>query len=171
MSQRDAVNVAARGIDNLTGRNGAVGVNPVARDGRRVFVTSEDFAVPGVGFCSVQWGTNAISCRSPLRLPDDQMVSTVVEETTGPVPHEERPKLVGSTLQMGLESEGPFALNPLRFFTLYLQPQEGGPSNRWRLLCPGTPLVFSHLERVQRLRLEVDVSGLELGDYELGGAQ
>jgi hypothetical protein len=30
VSQRDAVPVAARGIDNLAGRDGAVGVNPVA---------------------------------------------------------------------------------------------------------------------------------------------
>ena len=30
VSQRDAVSVAARGIDNLTGRDGTVGVDPVA---------------------------------------------------------------------------------------------------------------------------------------------
>jgi hypothetical protein len=30
VSQRDAVFVAARGIDNLAGRDGTVGVNPVA---------------------------------------------------------------------------------------------------------------------------------------------
>jgi hypothetical protein len=135
------------------------------RDGRRVFVTSEDFAVTGVGFCSAQWATNAISCRSPLRLPDDQMVSTVVEETTCPVSHEERPKLVGSTLTMGNEPLDPLKLNPLRFFTLDLQPLDGGPTNRWRLLCPGTPLVFSYLERAQRLRLKVTISGLQPGDY------
>jgi hypothetical protein len=143
------------------------------KDGRRVFITSEDFAVPGVGFCSTQSGMgdpNAIACRSPLRLPDNEMVSTVVEETTCPVSHEERPKLVGSTLQMGYgyEPSGPLTLNPLRFFTLDLHPPEGGRSIEWRLLCPGTPLVFSYLERLQRLRMEVDVSGLQLGNYEVG---
>jgi hypothetical protein len=34
VSQRDAVSVAAGGIDNLVGRDGTVGVNPVA-PGRR----------------------------------------------------------------------------------------------------------------------------------------
>ncbi len=30
VSERDAVSVAARGIDNLTGRDGTVGISPVA---------------------------------------------------------------------------------------------------------------------------------------------
>jgi hypothetical protein len=145
------------------------------KDERRVFATSEDFAVPRVGFCSTQEATNAISCRSPLRLPDAQMVSTVAEETTCPVPDEKRSKLVGSTLQMGSWYFGglpaPPALSPVRFFSLQLYPREGGRSIGWPLLCPGTPLVFSHLEKVQRLHMEVNVNGLQLGDYELGEGQ
>jgi hypothetical protein len=141
------------------------------KDERRVFVASEDFAVPRVGFCSTQEATNAIWCRSPLRLPDAQMVNTVAEETTCPVSHEKRSKLVGSTLQNGGEFVGqpaPPALSPVRFFSLLLYPPEGGRSIGWPLLCPGTPLVFSHLEKVQRLHMEVNVNGLQLGDYELG---
>jgi hypothetical protein len=149
------------------------------KDGRRMFITGEDFAVPRVGFCWTKSDRSLISCRYPLRLADDQMVSTVAEETTCTVSAEERPKLVGATLyaRMGGGGWGPaeLGLSPVHLLALNLRPPEGewgtGRENEWPLLCPGTPLVFSYLERVQRLHMEVDVSGLELGDYELGPGQ
>jgi hypothetical protein len=149
------------------------------KDERRVFTTSEDFAVPRVGFCWTKLDTNAISCRYPLRLADSLMISTVAKETTCTVSDDDRPKLVGTTLyaRAGSGGWGPaeFGLSPVHLLALYLRPPEGewgtGRGNEWPLLCPGTPLVFSYLERVQRLQMEVDVSGLELGDYELGQGQ
>jgi hypothetical protein len=147
------------------------------KDERRVFITSEDFAVPGVGICSTLEARNAIRngiwCRYPLRLPHYQIVSTVAEETTCTVSDQERPKLVGATLyaRLGGGGWGPaeLGLSPVHIFDRILRPPEGewgtGRGNEWPLLCPGTPLVFSYLERVQRLHMEVHVSGLELGDY------
>jgi hypothetical protein len=46
-------------------------------------------------------------------------------------------------------------------------PEEWGTRQKSErpLLCPGTPLVFGYLEKVQHLRLEVDASGLQLGNY------
>jgi len=166
------------------------------KDGRRVFITNKDFAVPRVGFCWTEPATNSIGCRYPLRVPAYLMISTAAEETTCTVSDEERPHLVGTTLygwtglggyetgHVFVSGAGPvlsfwdlpeLGLSPVGLFRLDLRPPAGEWDTRQKderpLLCNGTPLVFSYLEKVQRLRLEVDVSGLQLGDYALGERQ
>jgi hypothetical protein len=168
------------------------------KDKRRVFITSEDFAVPRVGFCWTKSATNTVGCRYPLRVPAYVMISTAAKETTCTVSDEERPHLVGTSLygwtrESGYETSHVFVsgpqpetslglwyppelgLSPVGLVRLELRPPEGewGPrqGNEWPLLCPGTPLVFSYLNGVQRLRLELNIGGLQLADYELSGRQ
>jgi len=159
------------------------------KETRRVLITSEDFAVPGVGFCWTASAANIIGCRYPLRGPAYVMISTVAKETTCTVSDKERPHLVGTTLN-GWTSDGAIealhflnfsalreasslsrwgppelGLSPVGLFRLDLLGPERAQSE-WPLLCPGTPLIFSYLEGVQRLRLEVNISGLQLVDYQ-----
>ena len=70
---------------------------------------------------------------------------------------------------LGFWAPPELGLSPVKLSSLDLRP----PPREWGtleeserpLLCPGTPLVFGYLEKVQHLRLEVDASGLQLGNY------
>lgn len=136
---------------------------------RREFVTpSGEFALPDVGLCVAKAGwSNTMDCRSALRKPTSLLVSSDSSLTTcaarkGAPPT--RPGEMGHAWQSNSDP-GPaeFGFSPIQTFNFYLTPANG--SVEIRGICPGTPLVLSNPEEVQRLRTSLEIDGMRLADY------
>jgi hypothetical protein len=138
---------------------------------RREFVTPHgEFAMPEVGLCSAEWVFyQRIHCRAPLRGPSFLLMTTDMSATTCPLRDGESPANPGEIArgwsQNGDSDPAEFGISPVKTLDLYVSDQASSTKRRSAGICPGTPLILSHPELVQRTQIELEFSRLHLPDY------
>ncbi len=144
----------------------------VSRDqNRREFVVPQgEFVMPDVGFCTarVSWISD-IECRSALRTPSSLLVTYDISQTACQGREGElraKPGEISRDWHSHSDS-GPaeFGISPvktIRFGTVSNASNARAISG----LCPGTPVILSNPELVRRTRIELELNGLHLGDYQ-----
>jgi len=132
------------------------------------------FPVPGVGTCWIDlqraWDNSAISCHSPLNSPS---LVAHMESGDSTCPPSEGISAVPEVTKYswnGSDDDSPaeFAINPVRYFTISLESWVD--QNRRTTspgVCPGTPVVVATPEIAQHARVQTELDGIRLHDYEL----
>ncbi len=140
---------------------------------QREFVTPHgEFLMSDAGLCSAEGSyRRAIHCRAPLRTPSSMLITSDLSATTCPVregeSRAEAREIARDWHQHSDSGPAEFGISPVQNFDLYLWPRH---ESAWRIvsgICPGTPLIISSPELVQRTRTELEISGLRLADYRL----
>jgi hypothetical protein len=138
-----------------------------AKEVRRISAGADEFAVPGEALCAIYTeNPSELKCRSPMKSPF-LVVTTLSEETTCPLGGDEKSAPTGTTFSALNWNGHEFGISPVRPFSLGLFHWSRTNENFRARLCPGTPLTFSILEEVKRMRGELTIDGLRLADYQL----
>ena len=145
-----------------------------AREARRIIAKPGGFILPGEGRCSFSPIVPSDTlCLFPLRRPY-LLISARFDEITCHPGEGEKP-LPAATIGyqwIGGPGAGPaeFGISPIQSDSLSLSDwgKAGGRDFRPPGICPGTPLtIFSRWEKSQRARIELEIEGLRLTDYQL----
>lgn len=141
---------------------------------REFIVPAGEFALAGLGLCSAgEAFSQQIHCRAPMRSPAFLLVSADMSSTTCPIRGYESPAKAGVTARGWTRSDtsGPagFGISPIKRFDLYLS--DSAPIipavNQIAGICPGSRLVLSNPEVVDRSQTTLEMDGVRIGNYEL----
>ena len=139
------------------------------KDAKQVIATDSEFAVPGFGSCSIERGysRNSLQCRYPFRSPF--LLVNIASSTTTCPSTEDEPVPPGKNAHYFSGSTDAGPISPVETLNLYFWNWDGLSDYRSTpRVCPGTPLVFSFPEPVQRTRSELEMSRFHISDYRLG---
>ena len=132
----------------------SIALSQLADQHRRRIVARRTFRLAGVGFCWLDGVLDDITCRSTASGPPLLMVTISDKESTCPSPGLANSDVAGDVSRILESNSAAGPLSPLSLRTFY-------PSRA----CTGTPVVFSAPELVRRVRLEMSLGALRLGEY------
>jgi hypothetical protein len=134
---------------------------------KRIVATSGEFKVPGLGFCSIVQGyaSDSLRCRYAFAT---RTVMTTASSSEMPCPFTADgappPGLVSRNWS-GSSADDP--VSPVGTLDIYFWKWEGNTDTKSSpSLCPGTSLIFSAQEAGPRIRREIEIDGIRLGDYQ-----
>lgn len=129
-----------------------------------------EFVMPDVGLCIAQgwdgWQPEIV-CRTALRTPSSVLLTYDLSRTTCPNEGEFRAKPGDVSRAWSRNSDsGPadFGISPvktIRFGTTHTSSNARAIGG----FCAGTPVVISHPEFVESTRMDLELTGLHLGEY------
>jgi hypothetical protein len=134
---------------------------------KRIIATSGEFRVPGLGFCSIVRGyaTDSLRCRYAFETPT---VLTTVSSSEMPCPFTADgappPGLISRDWSGSSVSD---PVSPVGTLNIYFWKWEGNTDTKSSpSLCPGTSLIFRTQEAGRQMRKEIEIDGIQLGDYQ-----
>jgi hypothetical protein len=152
-----------------------------AGEDQRIVATSGDFAVPGMGICSLAGGGSGaiadmqiVFCRSAMREPKLTLVSVRWAEA----PCEAGPDEIAGTgsvrTTIGDISTDPadFGISSVRTSQAFLGnssvdvEREGKILHTERFLCPGTPIHFTRYTLAGRREIDVTLENFKMPDWQ-----
>jgi hypothetical protein len=152
-----------------------------AGEDRVVRMTTGEMAVPGVGMCwANEWGpggfrANGIDCRTAMREPPLTYVNVQWGQVTCPSDGRDEVPGEGVVGQMiGDASNDPvqFGLTSVWKSSVWLEnfilnsEEDGKSERRTPLLCPGTPIHFTHYMVAGRMQYEVRLENFKMPQRE-----
>lgn len=144
----------------------------------RVTLTGQDFAVPGVGICSptqTMFETTGIDCLSAMREAEFTLVSVQRDESscTDADAKDGVPGtgMVGGTIGELSAVPAEFGITSVWSHSVWLRDftdvERGGRILHPRpLLCPGTPIHFTHYTLMNRSEVDVTLPQFQFPDFE-----
>lgn len=148
-----------------------------ARETTRTVPQPGQFAVPGEGRCTfVPFNPEMILCAFPLKSPT-LLVSVKSDEITC-AQRQNHSWLSPGTIGYGWISSfsaivPEFGISPISFRTLSVNDWGEVKARDFRpRVCPGTPLtIFTNWEDLPPTRIELEIDGIRLADYQLNDAR
>ncbi len=136
------------------------------RNPRRIIAEGGYFAVPDLGLCRISNGFGTLFCRFPIRGPRLVVLTTASSENTcRPIEGESMP--AGKTAYGSGSNTEAGPLGAVGTISLSLGQWNGVSDEKPHpRICPGTPLLVSFPQEVQRVRTDLDLPGIRLAEYQ-----
>jgi hypothetical protein len=134
---------------------------------KRIVATSGEFKVPGLGFCSImqEYASDSLRCRYAFATPT---VLTTLSSSEMPCPltaSGAAPAGLISRDWSGSSTDDP--ISPVGTLDIHFWTWEGNADTKSSPnLCPGTSLIIRIQEPGPRIRKEIEIKGIKLGDYQ-----
>ena len=141
----------------------------VAKDVQRITLAENEFSLPGKALCAVYSNSaDSLLCRSPLGRPFLFASATLRDSACHGTSKQEIPE----TTYYGWNWPWQVAwlrpvLSPVNEFSLQFLNGDRMPDVPVRVACPGTRISVGTLQDGKRLRTELTIDSLQLGNYQL----
>lgn len=129
-------------------------------------VTHDEFEIPGIAHCRMDYHRlSEVSCRAGTRYP--ALLATVAAGASTCPGGKDRP---ASFLWFSGSDAGP-GIDPVQNLTLWFSVPGASLGSENNVLCPGTPIVVSHIHPTRSFRVELPEVQIRLEDFRQVPAQ
>jgi hypothetical protein len=136
------------------------------KESHQFIVRTGDFTVPEIGICSIvqERSGNTLRCRAAFKARSGR--ATIHSSDVTCPASEKGPAKPGQTADEWYAGGGADFVSPVETVDLFFWTwNEDNTNNQGPGLCPGTPVILTDEETVQRASTKIEIDGIRLADY------